>query len=147
MEWQSYCHGGGSNASQAVTYHSICVLPSQLALRCIYRTREKEYNGVAIVLSHRWLKCQLGRNLSFYLCSSQLTCPEVYLSICLLTMAISANLAGQPSVARLLQLHNTPRREPSLHVRRAQLRDLQCIFAVTSGSPSSIAKHPACHQT
>ena len=45
---------------------------------------------------------ELGRMLSFYLCSSQLTFPGVYLSICLLTA--NTTQPGQPSVTRPLLL-------------------------------------------
>ena len=51
-----------------------------------FNTKEKGFNGVAIILSTR-LKCWPGRMLSFYLFSSQLTCPE-HVMICLLTANI-----------------------------------------------------------
>ena len=69
-----------------------------------YTNNEIAYNVKRPMRDHMLdpMTPELGRMLSFYLCSSQLTFPGVYLSICLLTA--NTTQPGQPSVTRPLLL-------------------------------------------
>ena len=82
-------------------------IPSHSNIQNTFSSNQEEvYSGEEMVPARR-LKCQL----CFYLCSSQLPFPEVYLSICL---PISAQ-PPQPNETSSLLLHYTPwfkRREP-----------------------------------